>query len=37
MVAEVIKYQPDVGSNHLLSVRSIKIEKEKGAFHIKLF
>ena len=30
-------YQPNGGSNHLLSVRSIKIEKKRGACHIKLF
>ena len=29
-VAGIIKYQPHGGSNHLLSVKSIKIEKEKG-------
>ena len=35
-VAEVIKYQPHGGSNHL-SVKSINIEKERGVCHIKLF
>ena len=35
-VAKIIKYQPHGGSNHL-SVKSIKIEKERGAGHIKLF
>ena len=36
-VAKIIKYQPNKGSNHVLSVKSIEIEKEKGACHIKLF
>ena len=36
-VAQFIKQQPHGVSNHLLSVKSIKIEKEKGACHIKLF
>ena len=36
-VAEIIKYQSHRGSNHLLSVKNIKIEKGKGACHIKLF
>ena len=36
-VAEFIKEQPHGVSDHLLSVKSIKIEKEKGACHIKLF
>ena len=36
-VAKFIKYQPHGGSNHLSSVESIKIEKERGAHHIKLF
>ena len=35
-VAEVIKYQPHGGSNHLF-IKSTKIEKERGAGHIKLF
>ena len=30
-VAEIIKYQSHGGSNHLLSIKSIKIEKEKCA------
>ena len=30
-VAKIIKYQPHRGSNHLLSVKSIKIEKKKGS------
>ena len=37
MVAEIIKYQPHWGSNHFLSVKSIKIEKERGICRIKLF
>ena len=28
-VAKIFKYQPHGGSDHLLSVQSIKIEKEK--------
>ena len=36
MVAKFIKYQPNGVSNHLSSVESIKIEKEKGVCHIKL-
>ena len=36
-VARIVKYQPHGGSNHLLSVKSIEIEKERGACHIKLF
>ena len=36
-VAKTIKYQLHRGSNHLLSVTSIKIEKERGTCHIKLF
>ena len=36
-VAEFIKYQRHGVSNYILSVKSIKIEKEKGACHIKLF
>ena len=36
MVAEIIKYQPHRGSNHLLSVKSIKIGKERIVCHIKL-
>ena len=35
--AKIIKYQPHGGSNHLLSVKSIKIEKERGVRPIKLF
>ena len=30
-VARIIKCQPDCGSNHLLSVKSIKVEKERGS------
>ena len=37
MVDKIIKYQLNRGSNHVLSVKNIKIEKEKGAFHMKLF
>ena len=29
-IAKIIKYQPHEGSNHLLSAKSIKREKEKG-------
>ena len=36
-VTEMIKNQPHGGSNYLLSVKSIKIDKERGAGHIKLF
>ena len=39
-VAKIIKYQSHRGSNHLLSVKRTKINKEKeekGASHIKLF
>ena len=36
-VAKIIKYQPHGGSNHVLSVKSSKIEKEKGPCNIKLF
>ena len=36
-VAEMIRYQSHGESNCLLSVKSIKIEKERGACHIKLF
>ena len=36
-VAKVIKYQPHGRSNHLLSVKIIKINKEKGPSDIKLF
>ena len=36
-VAEIIKYEPHGGSDHLLSVKSIKIEQERGACDIKLF
>ena len=36
-VARIVKYQPHGRSNHLLSVKSIKIEKERGSCHIKLF
>ena len=36
-VAKIIKCQPHRESNRLLSVKSIKKEKEKGACHIKLF
>ena len=36
-VTEFVKQQPHGWSNQLLSVKSIKIEKEKGACHIKLF
>ena len=32
-----MKYQPHGGSNHLLSVETIKIEKEREVGHIKLF
>ena len=32
-----IKYHRHGGSNHLSSVESIKIEKERGVLHIKLF
>ena len=31
-----MKYQAHGGSNHLLSVGSIKIEKERAALHVKL-
>ena len=37
MVAEIIKYHAHWGSNPLLSVKSIKIEKGRGDYHIKLF
>ena len=30
-VARIIKCQPDCGSNHLLSVNCIKVEKERGS------
>ena len=36
-VAENIKYQLHEWSNHLLSVKKNKKEKEKGACHINLF
>ena len=36
-VAKFIIYQSHCGSNHFLSVESIKIEKERGVCHIKLF
>ena len=36
-VAEFVKEQPHGVSNHLLSFKSIRIEKEKGASHIKFF
>ena len=36
-VAEFIKYQLRGVSNHLLSVKSIEIEKEKGFCHSKPF
>ena len=36
-VAKIIKHQLHWGSNHLLSVKSIKINKEKGSSDIKLF
>ena len=36
-VAKFIKYQSHEGSNHLLSAKSIKIEKERSDCHIKLF
>ena len=36
-VAEFIKQQPYGGSNHLLPVKSIKIERENDARHIKQF
>ena len=36
-VAIFIKYQPRMESNHKLCVESIKIEKERGVCHIKLF
>ena len=35
-VAAFIKWQSHRGSNHLLSVKSIKIEKVRGGCHIKL-
>ena len=35
--AKFIKYRPHGGSNHLLSVKSIKIEKESGHCLVKLF
>ena len=35
-VAAFIKWQSHGGSNHLLSVKSIKIEKVSGGCHIKL-
>ena len=35
-VNELIIHQPHGRSNHILSVKSIKIEKEKGPYHIKL-
>ena len=35
-VAEFYEYQPWVGSNHLLSVESSKIKKQKSVSHIKL-
>ena len=36
-VAVVIKYQPHGGSHPLLSIKTIKIEKERGACYSKLF
>ena len=36
-VAKFIIYQSHCGSNHFLSVESIKTEKERGVCHIKLF
>ena len=36
-VAKFGKYDLHWGFNHLLSVKSIKIEKGKGTGHIKLF
>ena len=36
-VAKFVKYEPHGGSNHLLYVESIKIEKERSVRHIKLF
>ena len=36
MAANIIKYQPHGRSDHLLSVKSIKINKEKGSSDIKL-
>ena len=35
--AKFIKYQSHGGSNHLLYMESIKIEKERGVRQIKLF
>ena len=35
MVAKFIKYQPNGVSNHLSSMESIKIGKERGICHIK--
>ena len=36
-VAKLGNYQPHWGSNHLLPVKSAKIEKEKGTCQMKLF
>ena len=36
MVVEIIEYHPHRGSNHL-SVKSIKLEKQRSACHIRLF
>ena len=36
-VVQIINYQSHGGSNHLLSLKSIKTEKERCACRIKLF
>ena len=36
-VAEFTRHQPHGGSNHSLSVKSTKIEKQKGVSHSLLF
>ena len=36
MVAEISEYQPHQGSNHLLSVKSAKIEEKSSSF-LKLY
>ena len=36
-VVEFTRHQPHGGSNHSLSIKSTKIEKQKGVSHILLF
>ena len=37
VITNVARYQPNESLNHLSSVESSKIEKERGICHIKLF